>query len=472
MRALFSIAELLAATGGRAQNIAADHIVDISIDSRAVKAGTLFVAIKGDRFDGHRFVGAAIRNGAVAALVSATKASELAGLPLIVVDDALMGLVAIARAARRRSRAKIVAITGSAGKTTTKEMIAAILNRAGQTHASIKSYNNHWGVPLMVANLPEAAKFAVFEIGMNHPGEIDPLTRLVRPHVALVTSIAAAHIGNFANIEAIAMAKAEIFSGMEPGATAILNADNDQIDILIKAAKSRALKVITYGFAPNADMRIENYEGDENGSRAQIAMGMDRFELALDVPGFHMMANAAGALCVAIHLGLEHKTSLAALAAFTAPAGRGQTLRLGPRENPLLLFDESYNANPASMRAALAVFAHIAPPHGGGQKVLVLGDMLELGERSKALHEDLCADLLLAGADKVFLAGPYMAGLAGFLAGKVAIGGTAASGEEIKDMVLESLAYGDAVMVKGSKGVGLGQVVLAIRDRLDGGRAS
>ncbi len=468
MRALFSIAELLAATDGRAQNIAADNIVDISIDSRAVKAGTLFVAIKGDRFDGHRFVDAAIKNGAAAALVSTAKSSELAGLPLIVVDDALMGLVAIARAARQRSGAKIVAITGSAGKTTTKEMVAAILNRAGPAHASIKSYNNHWGVPLMVANLPASAKFAVFEIGMNHPGEIEPLTKLVRPHVALITSIAAAHIGNFANIEAIAMAKAEIFAGMEPGGTAILNADNDQIDILIKAAKSRALKVITYGFAPNAGMRIENYEGDENGSRAQITMGADRFDLALDVPGCHMMANAAGALAVAAHLGLDRQITLKALAAFTAPEGRGQTLRLGPKENPLLLFDESYNANPASMRAALAVFANIAPPHGGGRKVLVLGDMLELGQQSKALHEDLCADLLLTGADKVFLAGPYMAGLAGSLAGKIAIGGTAASGEEIKDMVLESLAYGDAVMVKGSKGVGLGQVVLAIRDQLAG----
>ncbi|VAW18837.1 UDP-N-acetylmuramoyl-tripeptide--D-alanyl-D-alanine ligase [hydrothermal vent metagenome] len=472
MSALFSIAELLAATGGRAENISADHISGVSIDSRALKARALFVAIRGERFDGHRFVGAAIKNGAVAALVSEENAPKLAGLPLIIVPDTLMGLVDIAKAARKRSRAKIVAITGSAGKTTTKEMVAGILERAGPTHASVKSYNNHWGVPLMVANLAEAAKFAVFEIGMNHPCEITPLAKLVRPDLALVTNVGVAHIGNFANIDEIAEAKAEIFSGLEPGGVAILNADHAQLAILVTAAKARRARVITYGFAADADMRIKNYHGDENGSSAQIVSGDEKIEIGLVAAGSHMMANAAGALAVATQLGVARATSLAALAAFAAPAGRGQTVRLGPEKNPLLLIDESYNANPSSMRAALAVFADIAPPVGGGQKIMVVGDMLELGQQSQKLHEALCADLRLAGADKIFLAGPYMRRLAGLLEGEIAIGAMAETGEEIKDAVMESLAYGDAVMVKGSKGVGLGKVVLAIRERFAAGQVS
>jgi len=468
MSVLFSIAELLAATGGRGQNISAQHILAISIDSRSVRTGSLFVAIKGERFDGHRFVADAIGNGAVAGLVSAAKAKQLAGLPLIIVPDALEGLVAIARAARKRSRAKIVAITGSAGKTTTKDMVSCILAKAGPTHASIKSYNNHWGVPLMVANLAEAAKFAVFEIGMNHPGEITPLTKLVRPDVALVTNVGSAHIGNFANIEAIAMAKAEIFSGLEPDGVAILNADHDQLAILVAAAKSMGAQIITYGFAPGADVRIENYQGDENGCRAQIALGESRVEVKLPVSGAHMIADAAGALSVAGVLAVERELSVKALAGFTAPKGRGASYRLGPTENPLLLIDESYNANPASMKAALANFARITP--ATGQKILILGDMLELGRQSEALHEGLCADLEAAGADGVFLVGPQMQILAASLEGKISIAGVARTGEEIKDVVMESLAYGDAVMVKGSLGVGLGQIVRAILDRFGGGR--
>jgi len=363
---LFSVARVLKATGGRAQNIADGDIVDVCIDSRAVKSGSLFVAIKGDRLDGHDFVASAIDNGALAALVSAARAKELAGLPLIIVPDALAGLAAIARAARRRSTATIIAITGSSGKTTTKDMIAAILRGAGETHASKRSYNNQWGVPLTLANLSQTARFGVFEIGMNHPGEIEPLARLVRPHVALVTNVGAAHIGNFGTVEAIAEAKAEIFAGLEAGGVAVLNADCARKSLLTAAAKSRGIEVTSFGFAPDADVRITDYEDRETGSCAHITLDGQRFELKLAVSGAHMMANAVAALCAARQSGIGLEQSAAALAGFRAAKGRGAVCRLGPDDNPLTLIDESYNANPASMRAALAVFARMAA--GDGRK--------------------------------------------------------------------------------------------------------
>ena len=464
MARLFTVGEIIAATGGRAEGLTGDSVCSLSIDSREIAPEGLFIAIKGDRFDGHDFVASALENGAVAALVSQEKADGL-GDRLIVVPDALQGLVDLAKAARGRSSAQIVAVTGSAGKTTTKEAIRAVLSSAGATHASIKSFNNHWGVPLTVARMPEDARFGVFEIGMNHAGEITPLTQLVRPHVAVVTTVAAAHLEFFPSVEAIAYAKAEIFAGLERGGVAVLNADHPYLGLLAAEAKRVAgARVITYGYAPDADWRIEAVEMGGTDTVARVVHGGEEIVLTLGLKGRHMVANALAALIVGELFGVARAGALAALEGFGAPEGRGLALRLGKGDRPLLLIDESYNANSASMVAALDVFAAQKAP--GGRKVLVLGDMLELGVESQTLHRALKQSVLEAGADLLFLVGPNMAALGESL-GKGAVTAHAYSVADIAQKVLDSLDYGDAIMVKGSNGVRLAGLVRAIRDRFE-----
>ncbi len=468
MADLFSVAELVGITGGRAENISAQAISSISIDSRSLEPGALFVAIKGDRFDGHDFVADAIENGAALALVSEARAKALEGLPLLIVPDALEGLGQLGVAARARSGAKIVAITGSAGKTTAKEMVRSVLLQAGKTHASIRSYNNHWGVPLMLAGLPRSAKFGVFEIGMNHAGEITPLSNMVRPHVALITNIGSAHIGNFANMEGIARAKGEIFSGIEPGGIAIVNADHPFVDLLKELAEEADVRrFITYGFDQRSDIVIGDTDFGADDSTARVNIEGRAVSLVLNVPGEHMLANAAGALCVAQELGIKTKVCLAAIAGFSAPVGRGAVYRLGPETNPLVLIDESYNANPASMAAALAVFA--GQKSASGRKILVLGDMFELGNKAEALHARLVPEIDRAAPDVLFAIGEHLPRIADDIAPQIELGGIAEKLDEITDRIVNSLDYGDLIMVKGSNGVGLGLLVEAIRNRFAGG---
>ena len=464
MARLFTVGEIIAATGGRAEGLTGDSICSLSIDSREIAPEGLFVAIKGDRFDGHDFVPQALANGAVAALVSQEKADGL-GDRLIVVPDALDGLGDLARAGRARSNAKIAAVTGSVGKTTTKEAIRAVLARSGPTHASIKSFNNQWGVPLMLARMPAETQFGVFEIGMNHAGEITPLVKLVRPHVAVITNVAAAHLEFFASVSEIAVAKAEIFLGLEPGGTAVLNADHPHLDVLLDRARAAMVgRIITYGFAPDADWRIEAMEMDEDATVARLRHGGETIAMTLGVKGRHMVANAVAALIVGELFGANRDESLKALQAFGAPEGRGLALRLGDAGRPLLLIDESYNANSASMVAALDVFATQRAPNG--KKVLVLGDMLELGPQGPALHRALKQSVIEAGADMVFLVGQNMAAL-GETLGSDAVAGSAQSTDDIVQIVLDSLDYGDAIMVKGSNGVRLSALVKAIRNRFE-----
>jgi UDP-N-acetylmuramoyl-tripeptide--D-alanyl-D-alanine ligase len=459
MARLFTVGEIIAATGGRAEGLTGDNICSLSIDSREIAPEGLFVAIKGDRFDGHDFVRQALANGAVAALVSQEKAAGL-GDRLIVVPDALDGLGDLARASRARSTAKIAAVTGSVGKTTTKEAIRAVLARSGLTHASIKSFNNQWGVPLMLARMP-----AETQIGMNHAGEITPLVKLVRPHVAVITNVAAAHLEFFASVADIAVAKAEIFLGLEPGGTAVLNADHPHLDVLLDRARAAMVgKVITYGFAPDADWRIEAMEMAEDETVARVRHGDETIAMTLGVKGRHMVANAVAALIVGELFDADRSESLKALQVFGAPEGRGWALRLGDAGRPLLLIDESYNANSASMVAALDVFATQRAPNG--KKVLVLGDMLELGPQGPALHRALKQSVIEAGADAVFLVGQNMAALAETL-GSDAVAGSAQSTDDIVQIVLDSLDYGDAIMVKGSNGVRLSALVKAIRNRFE-----
>ena len=456
MPKLFTLTEILAATHGRAGDLGEQPIESISIDSRELGPNALFVAIKGDRFDGHDFVDTALANGAVATLVSRGE-----GPRRIVVPDALDGLRDLARAARERSRAVVVGVTGSVGKTTTKEAIRVVFEAAGATHASIKSFNNHWGVPLMLARFPQSAQFGVFEMGMNHADEIRPLSQLVRPHIAVITTVAAAHLENFGSLDGIARAKAEILAGLEPGGTAVLNADHPHLAILLDEANAAGItNIVTYGEARGTDWQILEIETAADKSFATVEYAGVRHQLVLSVPGRHMVANATAALAVAHLAGVEPAVALRALAGFGAQAGRGQRTWLGPKHKPLLLIDESYNANTASMGAALDVFAGQAAPNG--RKIVVLGDMLELGAQSASLHASLKPAVVASGAERIYLVGPAMAALA------EALGAVAAHTQTAADMapiLLNDLAYGDAVMIKGSNGVGLTKIVDQIRTK-------
>jgi UDP-N-acetylmuramoyl-tripeptide--D-alanyl-D-alanine ligase len=461
---LWTVSEVVAATGGRPEGLSDGPLSAVTIDSREVIAEALFVAIKGGTHDGHDFVGKALEEGASAAIVNESFHAAHGGNNLIVVPDTLKALEALGQAARARSRAEIIAVTGSAGKTTTKEAIRTVLSAVGGTHASIKSFNNHWGAPLMLARLPREAQFGVFEIGMNHAGEITPLVKLVRPHIAVVTTVAPAHLQFFDSVGDIAAAKAEIFLGLEPGGTALLNADHDYLHILFNhARKARVGRIVTYGFDDSADWRITDIETLPTRTIAQVVHEGETLGLSLPVPGRHMAANAVAALAVAHLCGEGTTTALHALARFGAAEGRGETTLLGSGDKPLLLVDESYNANPASMAAALDVYAQVKPP-GGGAKVLVLGDMLELGVQSPALHAKLKDAAVASGATRIFLVGESMGALAEALAGEP-IAGHAKSVEELTETILAGLAPGDSVMVKGSKGVRLAGLVQAIRDR-------
>jgi len=472
MAALWTVAEIVKATGGRPEGISDGPISAITIDSREVPPESLFVAIKGDTHDGHDFVGKALEAGAVAALVSEAYHAQHGGQNLIVVLDPLKALEQMAVAARARSRAMIVAVTGSAGKTTTKEAIRTALSAAGQTHWSIKSFNNHWGVPLMLAGLPREAQFGVFEIGMNHAGEITPLVKLVRPHVAVITMVAAAHLEFFNSVGDIALAKAEIFNGLEPGGTALLNADHEYLHILFAQAREAGVsRIVTYGFEENSDWWIAGVTQLDNKMVADIRHEGQSYHLRLNVPGKHMVANAVAALAVSHLAGEGTKVALDALSEFGAPEGRGLTVKLGPKKNPLLLVDESYNANVASMNAALDLYREAKAP--SGKKVVVLGDMLEMGAQGPLLHAGLADAVIRTGVSHVYLVGPVMRQLADELARRAerdrdSPGVTHVSTvEEIGEPLFLALAYGDAVMVKGSKGVRLASLVKTIRERFE-----
>ena len=463
MTPLWTVAEAVAATEGRPEKLSDGPLHSISIDSRDIEPDALFVAIKGDSLDGHDYVGAALAAGAAAAVVSQDWFAAHGGERLIVVPDPLEALRAMGRGARSRSKALVIAVTGSAGKTTTKEAIRTILGAAGQTHYSIKSFNNQWGVPLMLARMPRETQFGVFEIGMNHAGEITPLVRLVRPHIAVITTVAAAHLEFFQSVTEIAEAKAEIFLGLEPGGTAVLNGDHDYLHVLFNKARGAKIEhMVTYGYDQEADYRIAAPETVGPRTFSRVTHEGQVFDLDLQVRGRHMVANATAALVVAFLAGVGAPVALRALAGFGASEGRGEVTRLGPPEKPLLLVDESYNANVASMEATLDVFGAITPP--GGQKVLVLGDMLELGPQGAELHKSLKDAVLATGATRIFLVGKAIEPLAEVL-GTAQVAGHARRIEDLMEAIVSNLAFGDAVMIKGSKGVRLALLVDKIKQR-------
>jgi UDP-N-acetylmuramoyl-tripeptide--D-alanyl-D-alanine ligase len=435
-------------------------VAGVSIDTRTLQPDDLFVAIKGENSDGHDHVRAAFDKGAAAAVVDEDHASAFAGAgALYVVKDTLVALEGLGRASRKRSKARIVAVTGSVGKTTTKELLRVALGAAGETHASVASYNNHWGVPLTLARMPASAKFGVFEIGMNHAGEITPLVDMVRPHVAVVTRIAPVHLAHFDSLDGIADAKAEIFSGLVKGGVALLNRDDAQFERLEAAAKaSNARFVLSFGEDERADAHLTSCNVFGDTTRVGATILGQKIAYTIGAPGKHVALNSLAVLLAARAAGADVEKAAVALAGFAPPAGRGQREILRVDGGEITLIDESYNANPASMRVALDLLG--ATP--GRRRVALLGDMLELGPQAEALHAAHAEDVERNDIDLVFAAGPLMRSLYEAIP-SARRGAHAPTAAALQPIVLEALRPGDVVMIKGSNGSRMGPLVAAIR---------
>ena len=463
---LWTSADLVAAMNGRPIGNLPQGVTGISIDSRGITPGEAFFAIKGDRVDGHDFASLAVANGAALLVVSEAKLPALGRLvsPMIVVPDVLQALVDLGCAARDRTAARIIAVTGSVGKTTTKEMLRQALAPSGSVHASVASFNNHWGVPLTLARMPETTDFGIFEIGMNHAGEIRPLVSMVRPHIAMVTTIAPAHLGNFRDLEEIAAAKAEIFEGVVPGGHALINRDNEQYAFLEKAARAAGVSHIhSFGADPKAEFRLLDFASGPEGSLLRAAIGGQTLEVPMGAPGRHIAENAVAVLG-AVHLAHgDIEKAMAGLATMQAEKGRGRRYRLAKDGGWFTLIDESYNANPTSMRAAIALLRD-GEPHGQGRRIAVLGDMLEMGEHSPAVHAGLAEPLTEAGIATVWLGGPDMAALRAALPNVVETV-YRETADALAAHALESVRPGDVLVVKSSKGTGFSRIVAALLDK-------
>jgi UDP-N-acetylmuramoyl-tripeptide--D-alanyl-D-alanine ligase len=434
----------------------------ISIDSRSIAPGEAFFAIAGENRDGHGFVLAALAAGAGLAVVAADKRSAFpAQAPLLAVPDVLAALNDLARAARARSPAKFIGVTGSVGKTGTKEALRLALGADGETHASAASYNNHWGVPLSLARCPQSARYVVLEIGMNHAGEIAALTRLARPHVAIITTVEPVHLEFFASVEAIADAKAEIFLGLEPGGAAVINHDNPQYARLRRHARGAgAGRIVSFGEHARADARLLKSSLHPDCSTVKARILGTEIAYKLGAPGRHVVLNSLAVLAAAELVGADLALAALALAQLEPAAGRGARIWLETGEGAALLIDESYNANPASMRAALALLAQ-AELGPRGRRIAVLGEMRELGARGADLHRGLLDPLLGHGIDLVFCCGPLMQGLWEALPSERA-GGYAETSASLEPQVLAAIRPGDAVMVKGSLGSRMAIIVKAL----------
>ncbi|HEY7578810.1 MAG TPA: UDP-N-acetylmuramoyl-tripeptide--D-alanyl-D-alanine ligase [Acetobacteraceae bacterium] len=450
MTPLWTAQDLLEATGGSMGTPFAAR--GVSIDTRTIRPGDLFVALRGESGDGHAFVAEALAKGAAGAMVDC----EGEGARRLLVDDTLAGLHRLGGYARRRCAGRLVAVTGSVGKTTTKEMLRTALSALGRTHAAVASYNNHWGLPLTLARTPRDAEYCVAEIGMNHAGEIAPLARLARPHVAVITAVEKAHIGFLGSIEAIADEKAAMLRGLEPDGVAVLPADTPLLPRL-RAAVAGDARVVTFGMAASSDVRLVGLSMAAEASDITAEFAGERFRFRLAAPGRHMALNALAALAAAMHAADAPPERIAlALEGFSPIAGRGARRQIAVSGGTALLLDESYNGNPASVRAALAVL-RLQPAR---RRVAVLGDMLELGGAGPAEHRALAA-YVTAAADCLFACGPLMAGLYDALPSPIRAG-YAADSAALAPLVARAIAPGDAVLVKGSLGSRMKRIVDAL----------
>jgi UDP-N-acetylmuramoyl-tripeptide--D-alanyl-D-alanine ligase len=445
-----------------------EAITGLSIDSRTIAPGEAYFSIKGDVHDGHDFVGAALKAGAALAVVEKAQREKFApDAPLLVVDDVLAGLVELGLASRARLNAQVIAITGSVGKTSTKEALRRVLGAQGPTHASAASFNNHWGVPLSLARCPASVKFAIFEIGMNHAGEIDTLVRMVRPQVGIITTVEPVHLEFFAGIEAIADAKAEIFAGVEPGGAVVLNRDNSQFARLQKQAKQLGIsRTVSFGADKQAEARLLDVALHPTCSAVHADILGHDVTYKLGMPGRHMAMNSLAVLAAASLAGADLALAALSLSQIEPAAGRGARRVLEVAHGEATLIDESYNANPASMAAALNVLGSAAVgPHG--RRIAVLGDMLELGPTSPALHRGLNEAIKANHIDLVYCCGPLMRNLWDALStGKR--GGYAESSAELEAQAVAAIRAGDAIMIKGSLGSKMKTIVSALEKRFPG----
>ena len=462
MSALWTTAEMAAAMRAERQGALPEMITGISIDTRTLDGGDAFFAIKGDARDGHDFVPQALGAGAGLAVVSRERHGGFSpDARLLIVEDVLEALRDLGRAARARSQARVIAVTGSVGKTSTKEALRLALSADGETHASAASYNNHWGVPLSLARLPQSARYAVFEIGMNHAGEITPLVKMARPHVAIVTAIAPVHLEFFGTLEKIAEAKAEIFLGVEQGGTAVINRDSPQFDQLARAAKAAGVsRIVGFGEHPQAEARLIKIALKDECSCVQAdILGAD-VTYKLGAPGKHLALNSLAVLAAASLAQADLALAALALSRLEPATGRGTRISLTVPGGTALLIDESYNANPASMRAALALLGQ-ATTGSRGRRIAVLGDMLELGPQGPELHRQINEAVQENRVDLVFCSGPLMKSLWDALPSSRR-GGYAETSAALESAVLDAIGAGDAIMVKGSFGSKMGPIVKAL----------
>lgn len=467
MTALWTSADATAATGGHTTK--AWRAQGVSIDTRTLQPGDLFVALTDVR-DGHDFVGQALENGAAAAMVTHRPDGVADDAPLLIVDDVLVALGALGVAARARTNARVAAITGSVGKTSTKEMLRAVLERQGKCHAAEASYNNHWGVPLTLARMPADTDYAVIEIGMSNPGEITPLSKMARPHVAMVTTVAAAHLASFDSLAGIATEKASIMDGVEPNGIAVLNGDIETSTVLQDHAKALGVHKTLFGEnGPDWIVKDVRITGDVTVIRA--ASGTAEYLFKLSVPGRHFAMNAVGVLAVAEALGADPVAASLDIAAWVPPAGRGtRELIVTDMANDgesLELLDDAFNANPTSLVASLEVLAASSPTHNvgrivKGRRVAILGDMLELGDAEISMHRALAENPDLQELDLIHCAGPLMQHLWEALP-ETQRGHWAQTAAELVPKVSMLVDAGDVVLVKGSKGSKVSLIVDAIR---------
>lgn len=463
MTALWTWDALVAAADATADGTPSADIVGFSIDTRSIQLGDVFVALTDSR-DGHDFVPAAFKAGAAAAMVSTTYHRKSGDGPLLRVDDPLaaLGRIAIAARARLSPAARVIAVTGSAGKTGTKEMLRACLAPLGKTHAPEKSFNNHWGVPLTLARMPSDTMYAIIEIGMNHAGEITPLTRMTRPHIAIITNVLPVHIGNFPDGEiGVANAKAEIFAGLEPGGVAVILCDSPHSNHLYRTALTAGAQVRTFGTGPTSHVRAVAMTCLDALSEVDVHFGQTNVSYEVGTPGRHLAINSLAVVAVLDFLELRLPSALAPLALLSTPAGRGARSTITLPLGTFLLIDESYNANPASMRAALAALA-LVPRAAHLRRLVVLGDMRELGRDAPALHLGLKDAVDAAAPDLVFACGEHMQGLYDQLDASLR-GYWCATSTELAAHVAAAIRPGDVVMIKGSLGTNMAPIVSAVR---------
>ena len=452
MTALWTRDELEAATGGKFAGPCTPVVTGISIDTRTLAAGDLFVALKGDNSDGHAHIAIALEKGAAAVLVHDT--TGCTDPRLLVVADTLKGLQALAHAARMRFTGKMVAVTGSVGKTTTKDMLRLSLGALGPSHAAEASYNNHWGVPLTLARLPREAAFCISEIGMNHPGEILPLASMVRPDIAVITTIGSAHLGYMGSVDAIAQEKAELITALPTGGVAIVPDDAHGQPFFTAAARQANATLWHTGLKRDSFVHLSSLKSVDGGSQFTAHVGSRSVPVTLHAPGTHLARNALTALAVCAALGGDLHKAAHALASFRPGKGRGALAHIAG--GAVTLLDESYNASSASIRAALDVLRHLPAT----RRIAVLGDMRELGDFSLSEHQAL-AQPAAAGADLVFCCGPHMKSLFDALP-KTAQGAWAQDAATLAPLVCAALRKGDAVLVKGSLGSRMRDVIMAL----------